>query len=166
PVSTEIMYDNVMNRFTWTNLDDPSVYYNPDYSGFVLNSRSTFNTLAQNLIDEGDFARATEVLKRCLEVMPDESVPFDFFNVQQIELLLKVGEVELANFIAERTSDYSTQWLDYYFANNITDTNEMQRQIFALNEIARAYRANGDREQAASYEELFNKYYTQLQSRN
>lgn len=166
PVNTEVMYDNVMNKFTWTNLDDPGVYYNPDYTGFVLNSRSTFNTLAENLISEGDYARAAEVLKKCLEVMPDKSVPFDFFNVQQVDMLLKVGELELADFVSERTSSYATQWLDYYFSTDGADTNELQKQILSLNEIARAYRANGDREKAAMYEEMFNTYYTQLQSRN
>ena len=163
PVNTEVMYDNVMNKFTWTNLDDPSVYYTQDYLGFVLNSRSTFNTLAENLIEEGDYARAAEVLKKCLEVMPDESVPYDFFSVQQIDMLLKVGEPELADHVAERTSMYASQWLDYYFSTDSSETNELQKQLLSLNEIARAYRANGEREKAAAYEELFNKYYTQLQ---
>lgn len=166
PVNTEVMYDNLMDKFTWTNLNDPSIYYTQDYLGFVLNSRSTFSTLAENLIEEGDYVRASEVLKKCLEVMPNESVPFDFFSVQQVDLLLKVGEEELANHVAEVTSSYATQWLDYYYENNTTDTNELQRQLLSLNEVARAYRANGDRELAASYEELFNTYYARLQARN
>ncbi|MEQ8905758.1 DUF2723 domain-containing protein [Ekhidna sp.] len=164
PVNTEVMYDNVMNKFTWTNLDDPSVYYTQDYVGFVLNSRSTFNTLAEDLIAEGDYERAAEVLKKCIEVMPDEAVPFDFFSVQQVGMLLEVGEQELADFVAERTSTYASQWLDYYFATGSTETNELQKQLLSLNEVARAYRANGDREKAAAYEELFNTYYSQLQS--
>ncbi|MEQ8629796.1 DUF2723 domain-containing protein [Ekhidna sp.] len=163
PVNTEVMYDNVMNKFSWTNLNDPSVYYTQDYLGFVLNSRSTFNTLAENLIEEGDYARAAEVLKKCLEVMPDESVPYDFFSVQQVDMLLKVGEPELADHVAERTSMYASQWLDYYFSTDSSETNELQKQLLSLNEIARAYRANGEREKAAAYEELFNNYYTQLQ---
>ncbi|MEQ9007537.1 MAG: DUF2723 domain-containing protein, partial [Ekhidna sp.] len=146
PVNTEVMYDNVMNKFTWTNLDDPSVYYTQDYVGFVLNSRSTFNTLAEDLIAEGDYERAAEVLKKCIEVMPDEAVPFDFFSVQQVGMLLEVGEQELADFVAERTSTYASQWLDYYFATGSTETNELQKQLLSLNEVARAYRANGDRE--------------------
>jgi hypothetical protein len=166
PVNTEVMYDNVMNKFTWTNLDDPDVYYTQDYVGFVLNSRSTFNTLAEDLIEEGDYARAAEVLKKCVEVMPDEAVPFDFFSVQQVGMLLEVGEPELADYIAERTSTYASQWLDYYFATGSTETTELQKQLLSLNEVARAYRANGDREKAASYEELFNTYYSQLQSGN
>ena len=141
-----------------------NVYYKQDYTGFVLNSRSTFNTLAEDLIDEGDFARAAEVLKKCLEVMPNESVPLDFFSVQQVAMLLQVGEPELANHVAEVTSENASQWLDYYFATDSPETNELQKQLLSLNEIARAYRANGDREKAAAYEELFNSYYSQLQA--
>ncbi|MEO9485807.1 MAG: DUF2723 domain-containing protein [Ekhidna sp.] len=165
PVNTEVMYDNVMNKFTWTNLNDPSVYYTEDYKGFVLNSRSTFNTLAENLIEEGDYARAAEVLKKCLEVMPNEAVPYDIFSMQQVDMLLKVGEPELADHIAQTTSNSASQWLDYYFTIDGVDPNELQRQLLSLNEVARAYRASDDREKAAYYEELFNRYYSQLQDR-
>lgn len=164
PVNTDAMYDNVMNKFTWTNLDDPNVYYSQDYLGFVLNSRSTFNTLAEDLIEEGDYARAAEVLKRCLEVMPNESVPFDIFSMQQVDLLLKVGEQELADHIAEVTTTNASRWLDHYFASDRVPSDELQRQIISLNEVARAYRANGIREKAAYYEEIFNRYYSQLEA--
>jgi pentatricopeptide repeat protein len=166
PVNTDVMYDNLMNKFTWTGLDDPSIYYTQDYLGFVLNSRSTFNTLAEALLKKGDFEKAREVLKRCLEVMPHEAVDYDFFNVQEIGMLLKVGEPELANHIAEITSKQSTEWLDYYFDVDGIESIELQKKILALNEIARAYRANGDRENASKYEEMFNKYYTRLGGQN
>lgn len=163
PVNTEVMYDNVMNKFTWTNLNDPSVYHTQDYAGFVLNSRSTFNTLADDLIKKGDHTRALKVLQKCLEVMPNESVPFDFFSVQQVGMLLTIGEPDLANHVAEVTSKNAVQWLNYYFATDNKETNDLQRQLLSLNEIVRAYRASGDREQAAKYEELFNSYYSRLQ---
>lgn len=179
PVNTEVMYDNLMNKFTWTNLDNPDVYYTEDYLGFVLNSRSTFNTLAQNLIEEEDYERASEVLKKCLRVMPNESVPYDFFSIQEIDLLLQIAsvklntssetgaveEVELANHIAEVTSKWTAEWLDYYFETGNLSSIELQKKMLSLNEIARAYRANGFREKAAEYESLFEQYYTQLQAR-
>lgn len=179
PVNTEVMYDNLMNKFTWTNLDDSTIYYTQDYLGFVLNSRSTFNTLAQNLIEEGDFDRASKVLMKCLEVMPNSSLPYDFFNIQQIALLLDIStaksvnnvdditnnlqEIEYANHIAEVTSKNAQEWLEYYFSNPGMDPLDMQKQLLGLNEIARAYRANGMREEAAKYEEIFDTYYSRLQ---
>ena len=178
PVNTEVMFENVMNKFTWTNLDDPSIYYTQDYLGFVLNSRSTFNTLARDLIDEGDFERASEVLKRCLEVMPHEAVPFDEFSAQQVDLFLEIAsyktgsssdfgaieEAELANYVAENVSEWAIGWIEVYMASPSSNPFELQRKIIVLNEIARAYRANGDKENAAKYEELFNSYYQRLES--
>lgn len=164
PINTEVMYDNVMNKFTWTNLNNPDIYYTQDYMGFVLNSRSTFNSLAKNLINSGDFARGAEVLKKCLEVMPNEAVPYDLFSVQQVEMLLKVGEDELANHVAEVSAKDAVQWLDYYFEAGVKDTNELNKRLLSLNELARSYRASGDREKAAEYEETFNRYYSQIQS--
>ncbi|MEM9896570.1 MAG: DUF2723 domain-containing protein, partial [Bacteroidota bacterium] len=179
PVNTEVMYDNVMNNFTWTNLDDSTIYYTQDYLGFVYNSRSTLNTLANNLIEEGDFERASKVLERSLTAMPNASLPYDFFSIQQIDMLLKIAasktiqgdfketyEVEMATDIAEKTSKTATEWLDYYMSSEgSADPTELQRNLLGLNEIARAYRANGMREEAAKYEELFNKYYGQFGSR-
>jgi hypothetical protein len=44
-VDTEKTYDNMINKFKYRGLDDPSVYFNEDYRGFVLNHRSSFNSL-------------------------------------------------------------------------------------------------------------------------
>ncbi|MBC6425985.1 MAG: DUF2723 domain-containing protein [Ekhidna sp.] len=179
PVNTEVMYENVMNKFTWTNLDNPSIYYSPDYLGFALNSRSTFNTLARNLIDEAQYERASDVLKKCLEVMPDKSIPYDEFSAQQISLLLEIAsyktgtstdlgtveEVELANHIAENVSKWAGEWLDVYLSAGSLNDHEIRGKLFVLNEISRAYRADGDKENASKYETLFEKYYTKIESR-
>lgn len=162
PVNTSLMYDNLMNKYTWTNLDDPSVYYTQDYLGFILNSRSTFNSLASALIEEGKLDSARNVLIKSLEVMPHESVPYDFFNVQQVGMLLQVDELEIAKQIAEITSRDSQQWLDYYFSKEGVEPIEMQKKLLSLNELSRAFRANGYKEEASKYEEMFSDYYSKL----
>ena len=179
PVNTEVMYDNLMNKFSWTNLDDSSIYYSPDYLGFALNSRSTFNTLAQNLIDEEQYDRASSVLKRCLEVMPNESIPYDEFSAQQVAMLLEISsyktgstsdmassieEAELASHIAENVSSWASGWLDFYLMEGNLDNYEVQRKLVVLNEIARAYRAHGDKDNAAKFEAIFEEYYTKIES--
>ncbi len=159
PVNTDLMYDNVMNDFQWRALDDPEVYHTEDYLGFCLNSRSTFNALTRALIQEGDLERAKETLLRCLEVMPNESIPYDYFNIQQVDMLLTVGEVELAENIATVASTDAVEWLDYYIENNVRNPLEFQKKLLYLNELARAYRANDEREAASKYEQLFTQYY-------
>ena len=36
-VDTDLMYDNVMNKFQFRELDNPDTYYNEDYRNFVVN---------------------------------------------------------------------------------------------------------------------------------
>ena len=158
-VNVDLMYDNLMNKFHWKGLNDPDVYYTDDYRNFCLSHRSAFNTLAQKLIDQGDIERAKKVMFKSLEVMPNESIPFDVFNVFQISLLLEVGErekaMEIADVMAERSNDYLT-----VTQASLSSTEfETQSKIRILSEIIRAFRAVDDREAAAKYEELINKYY-------
>ncbi len=161
-VNTEVMYDNVMNKFKWTGLANPDTHHSEDYLGFCLNARSTFNSLARALIAEKDHERAKEVLIRCLDVMPNHSIPYDHFNVQSVDLLLQLGEPDLAGDIADKSSEDAVEWLDYFLKQGLNDPIAFQRKLFSLNELARAYRNNGEKEQASKYEKLFSGYYAML----
>lgn len=163
-INTEVMYDNLMNKFHWKGLDDMSVYYNEDYRNFFLNHRSAYNALARALLAEGDLERAKEVLLKCNEVMPNETVPYDVFSVQQVSMLIRVGENELAEEIATVVGDRATEWLEYVTSSGESPGGqyEMQKRLLQLNEIIRAFRNEPDgKEFAAKYEAIFNQYYGQ-----
>ena len=159
-INVEVMYENLMNKFTWRNLNDSTIYYTEDYKGFIQNSRSTFNALANALIARGEHERAKQVIKRCLEVMPNASIPYDYFNVRQIAMLFQIGEKELAEKVAKQCSHSAADWLDYYFDKTGLNTQAAQGKLFVLNEISKAYRTYGEREQAAEYDSLFTSYYS------
>ncbi|WP_258103915.1 DUF2723 domain-containing protein [Marinoscillum sp. MHG1-6] len=181
-VSTEVMYDNLMNNYQWRELNNPEVYYSEDYRNFCLNHRSSFNTLAQNLLEKREVERAFKVIKKSLDVMPNESIPFDYFNVQQVGLLLSIDKMstylgdsatsevnvseakEIADYITDIAAKESAEMLDYYLDGNMTDQSELQKRILSLNELARAYRAYGDREKSAELEKLFDTYYRRIQN--
>jgi hypothetical protein len=158
-VDTDVMFDNVMNNFHWRNLDKPEVYYNEDYRNFVLNHRANFSTLAEALMAEGKMEKAKEALLKCLELMPDAAIPYDHFNVQQIGMLVAVGEIEKAKEMAAIVSVRADEMLTYLVENNILDGLEMQKSLIALSELARAFRATDEDELANKYEQLFRKHY-------
>ncbi|MFT7282697.1 MAG: tetratricopeptide (TPR) repeat protein, partial [Cyclobacteriaceae bacterium] len=160
-VNVEVMYDNLMNKFHWRGLDDPNAYYNEDYRSFCLNHRSAFNSLATALIDQGDNERALTVLNKSLEVMPDASIPYDVFSVYMISLFMELGETERATEISEKVAGRNVEWLEWAKETGeiLRNPSEYQKRILGLNEIARTYRAAGDRENAAKYEEMFSRFY-------
>ncbi len=162
-VDTDLMYDNMMNNYFWRNLDDPDVYYSEDYRNFCLNHRSAFNTLGAKLLEKGDTERAKAVMFKSLEVMPNESIPFDEFNVQQVSILLGVGEEAKANEIADIAALNAQEYLDYLFEKGINDRDMLRKKLFTLNELTQAYKAHGYDERAANYEQMLNAYYGRAQ---
>ena len=158
-VNKELMYENMMGKFSWVNLDRPDIYYSEDYRGFCQNLRSAFNTVAQEYINAGDYETARELLVKCVESIPNETIPYDYFSSLQVGMLLEVGEKELAMDIAQKSGEHATQTLDHMILNGTNNEMEMQRQIIIINGLARAFRAADEQELAAEYEGLFEKYY-------
>jgi len=91
-VDTEKSFEIMTKKFRYRGLDNPKVYYNEDYKGFVLNHRSSINSVAQSLIDKGEKEKAKELVMFSLAKMPDVAVPYDYTTTETVNLLFKVGE--------------------------------------------------------------------------
>ncbi len=158
-VDTEVMYDNMMNKFSFRELDNPKVYYSEDYRNFVLNHRSSFNTLAEALIAKNNMERAQEVLNRSLEVMPNKSLRYDYSNVQTASLLFQVGESEKAIDIAQKLGESSKGYLEYYVNMEASPSNEVQKHMTILSLLSRMLKQHGQDELATEIETSFLDYY-------
>jgi len=163
-VNTEVSMENMLKKFQFRNLDDPKVYYNQDYRNFVLNHRSSFNTLAEFLILQGDTAKAREVLLASLSKMPDIGVPYDYTSAQSVALLFEVGEnekaIEIANTMSKRADELAA-----YYTGKGDYGRDTQVSIFTLGELQRTLYKYGESDLAKSLEEKYEKYAGPLQMR-
>ena len=87
-INTQLMYSNMLNNSHWRELDNENAYFSEDHRGFIMNYRSTFNTLIRNLINDADYEKALEVINKSIELIPDKSIMYDHFSVQLVEFLL------------------------------------------------------------------------------
>ena len=139
------MYSNIMNKSYWRELNNPNAYFSEDHRGFIMNYRSTFNTLIKSLISNKQYDRALEVIKKSIELIPDEAIMYDHFSVQLVDFLIDLeikanfDTESLANEIAKIISQRSDELLNYYFDNKINDKYEIQKNLVSLNTLARAY---------------------------
>jgi len=85
-VNSNSMYENLMNEFLWGNMNDPGVYLDQNNINMTTNLRNNFGRLAEGLLMEGKRDSAITVLDRCIEVMPDETVPYNLMMLRIIEL--------------------------------------------------------------------------------
>lgn len=164
-VDTETMYDNLINNFHYRELDNPNVYYTEDYRNFVLNHRTSFNTLAEALIQEGKKEKARKALLFSLDKMPDEAIPYDYTTVRTIELLFEVGEDKKAKEMAETYGNRSIIMADYLIGKNNGISYELQRSIVVLNELSRILLKNGEDELSKKFSDAYNGYVGQLENR-
>lgn len=162
-VNTELSYKNMMEKFQFRNLDRSDVYYSPDYRNFVLNHRSSFNSLAEAFIAKGDTARAKEVLIGNLTKMPDSGVPFDYSNAQTVSLLLQVGERQKALEVAELMWPRANELAEYYI-NERDYGRDLQVNIVILGELQRSLFRYGETELAKKIEEAYNRHAGAIQS--
>ncbi len=162
-VDTEKAYDNMINKFRYRGTDDPSIYYTEDYRGFILNHRSSFNSLAQALIDEGQMEKANKALMFSLEKMSDKAVPYDQTTPETVDLLFQVGQKEKAVEIATITGDRAVAMANFLIDENVGITLELRRSIFILNALQRTLYENGESDLAKKYEDAYNQMLASLQ---
>ncbi len=108
-----MMYDNVMNKFSWGNAEDPSVYLDENNKRMFSNFRRIFGTLGKELLLTGDTLKAVEVAHRGLEIVPSKKLPYDFFTIGIAEILIRAGKTEEGEKLLNDIIDYSKEYLDY-----------------------------------------------------
>ncbi len=158
-VDIDAMYKNVMNKYTFRELDNPDVDYNEDYRGFVYNHRDTFNILTAALIREGRDEEARKVIQKNLRVMPDSSVPYDLTTAQTVSLLVQAGARKRAEEIGKIMSGRSEKFLSYFLNHKITGGNDVNINLYILNEMVSVFRDIGEKAYAAELESKFMNYY-------
>ena len=134
-VATDIMYENIMNKFKWGNLGDSTIYLDETNMRMTLNFKNNFSRLADALIANNDFKRAENVMDKCLEIMPNEAIAYSFFNLPIAEGYYKIGKTDKARAIINILIDIYFEELAYY--NGLEDEvlSKMDRDYQIANQI-------------------------------
>ena len=75
-VNTELMYDNMMNRFKYGNVKAKGIYLDENALRMCETHRTMFARLAEQLLMEGKTEKAQLVLAKCEEELPACNVPY------------------------------------------------------------------------------------------
>lgn len=161
-VNTEKAFDNMINKFKYSGLDNEKLYFNEDYRGFVLNHRSSLNDLAQALIDESQLEKANQVLEFSLAKMPDRVIPYDITAPTLVDLLFQTGQKEKAIEIAKLSADRADEMAAYLIEQGYGMTTELRRNAFILNSLQRTLYENGEMELGKKYEDALNKHMASM----
>lgn len=134
-VNTEVMYDNIMNKFLWGGMDKPGVNLDENCVRMVGNLRMQMSILAGALIQEGKNEKAKNVLDKCLEVMPDENIPYDAAIYTIAGAYYEIGEYKKANELAKKLFDIYEGDLKIYTTQKPNRRNAYGRDINQAKEV-------------------------------
>ncbi|MBK6539888.1 MAG: DUF2723 domain-containing protein [Flavobacteriales bacterium] len=114
-VGTDVMFDNVMNKFRWGNMEsEGDIYLDENILRMTTNLRLQLSSLADALTEEGRKDDARAVLDLTMEKMPERNVPFDRIMLPVIESYYKAGDTAKANQFAERLFTVMEENLAWY----------------------------------------------------
>jgi len=93
-VNTRILYDNMMNKFKWGNINDPSIYLSEDNTRLAMSFRGTFAKLAHALIDEGKNTLALKVLAKEVELFPNKLIPDNYYSLNLAQAYYRINSAD------------------------------------------------------------------------
>ncbi len=116
-INTEVMYDNIMNKFKWGGMDKPGIFLdNVFISSCALNIRQRCGALANALIEEGKKDKAIKVLDKCLEVTPQENVPYDVTMYAITMGYYQAGALDKASALSKKLFTNYESNIRYYYS--------------------------------------------------
>ncbi|MBW6535850.1 MAG: DUF2723 domain-containing protein [Mariniphaga sp.] len=164
-VATDLMYDNLMNKFEYGNMNDPSVYIDENNSRMMTNIRNSFNRLATGLIAEGKKDSAVAVIDRCFELIPQNIVSYEFFSLGLIENYYMADAPEKGREKVQEAFEIFNDELGYFlslkskFLQTQSINEEIQRNLFYVQRLERIARTYGDAELSQKIGETMQKHF-------
>jgi len=150
-INTAVLYDNVMNKFVWGNVNSPDVYLD-EYNRKAINilqARYMFYRLARALIEDDDKKRAIEVLDKMFEIFPDERIPLSYDSMPAAELYFLAGDTAKGVELVRTLAKNSFEMIEYYNSLParlaVFTESDLNNQISVLNNmkiVANRYKQN------------------------
>lgn len=143
-VNTDVMYDNIMNKFLWGGLDKKGGNFDENCARMASNMRMQMATLAGALINKGQKQKAEKVLDYCLEKIPDENIRYEATLYTIIAGYYQVGNMKKANELSLKLFDIFENDLKVYntqksihraaFGREMNQAKEIMRRLVMLAE--------------------------------
>ncbi len=139
-IDSEKMYDNMMNRFRYGNVNMKGIYLDETVMRMCSTHRNMFSILAQQLLTEGKKDKALEALRKCKELLPPENIPYDEYDSKLAQLWLLAGDNKEAARVAKAVGQNGVEFLRW--ASTLSDHRqalEFKRCQLFLDNVSEAF---------------------------
>ena len=155
-VNTEVMYDNMLHKFKYGNMNVPGIYIDENTMRMCRTHRMMFLELIQALHNEGKYDKCLEVLDFAEQMLPGYNIPYDYTSATMASYYYRLGAMDKANAIITQVADNCIDYL--IWGESLTKEQRTSSQSTLGHHMAvfSFVLQNLERYQQ---KELFNKYY-------
>ncbi|MCL1938904.1 MAG: DUF2723 domain-containing protein [Candidatus Azobacteroides sp.] len=169
-INSDVLYDNLMNKYKWGNLQQPGLYLDENCMRMARTFRIIFGQLAKKLVEENKFEQAEKAADRCLEAIPSYNVPYDYFSIGELaDVYHKIGKKEKADELYTKLAEISDKNLNWYTRLDRNQygsvLEDVKRDLIFMQNIL-YYFAENDSEKFDKYSPDFSRSMERFQARN
>lgn len=113
-VETDLLYDNVMNKFRWGNFDTHDTYVDRSYGPSIQSIRVIILRGARRLADKGEKDKAIALIQKYFEAFPHFNFPYDWNTMQMINVMMQAGGYDQAKPHIQTLANETLQHLAFY----------------------------------------------------
>ncbi len=165
-VNTEVMYNNIMKKFKWGNLDKEELYMDENNMRMALTMRMQMITLADALNKEGKKDKALNVLNKAMEALPERNVPLYYDPIDYTYFLFTsfadAGGKDQESRLAKRLFEILAGDLDYYLSlkgsQQSSFRSEMNRKAGMMGAVLQQLDESGLKDLKKELEPKYKKY--------
>jgi len=128
-VNVDEMYDNMMNKFKFGNINNPKIYLDENTLRMCHTHRMMFSQLIGALMAKNDTVRAKKALDYCDKMIPATTVRHDYVSSQLAEYYYKLHMNKQGNVIMDALAKDCVEYLSWYFSLNTEQQNSVSSRI-------------------------------------
>ena len=91
-VNTEVMYDNMMHKFRFGNIEKPGIYIDENLMRMCHTHRMMFLELSEALYRKGEKDKAIEVIDYAEKMLPSYNIPCDYTSASMAAIRYAIGD--------------------------------------------------------------------------
>jgi hypothetical protein len=155
-VNSEKMYENLMHKFKYGNMNIPGIYIDENLMRMCRTHRMMFAQLAEQLIREKQYDKAREVLNYAEEQLPGYNIPYDYTSASMASMYFMLDEEEKAVAILDKVAQNCVEYMRFAASLDRRQRESMEnttgREAAILSYVLQTCERNGAHE-------IVDKYY-------
>lgn len=168
-IDTNLMY-NIVQKWQWGNMDNPTIYHDPETRRNSIIFRGNLARLSEELIKEGNIQKAKNILNLAQSRIPMEYYGYYFSLEPIVKGYYKVGEISKARKLFKKIVQKYQESLQYYSSLSSSEfevvTDEAEYTLRRYGSLLAMEEVKNDAAFFKKEEQIFNGYIHQFLKRH